>query len=83
MLAAARESAPLAGAARAGARVLAVLAAVAALLYLPALARGAPLFAVLLEMALAFVAAAGWLAGAAGLSEWAGRGPAPRENVTA
>ena len=51
-LLAARESAPLAGAARAGARVLAVLAAVAALLYLPALARGAPLFAVLLEAAL-------------------------------
>ncbi len=60
LLLAARATAPLHGAAKFGARLLGSLAALAAVVYVPGLLYGAPLFLIFLLIALAFVAATGW-----------------------
>ena len=60
LLLAARAIAPLHGAAKFGARLLGSLAALAAVVYVPGLLYGAPMFLVFLLLALAFVATIGW-----------------------
>jgi hypothetical protein len=59
-LLAARESAQVHGAAKLGMRLMGSLGGLAALMYMPSLLGGPPLFLVFLVIALAFVAVVGW-----------------------